>query len=105
MVETDLYFGLNKPDGTTITEQEWNLFEQNEVCAVFKQGSTVVNATGNWFNPVSNKLITEPTKVVICVHPKTTSFSKQIDSLRQRYKTVFRQQSVLRVDKKATVSF
>jgi len=105
MVETDLYFGQSKPNGDMITEKEWNSFKENQIAKVFKEGSTVLNGVGNWYDPENRKLVTEPTYVVIYFYKKSPAISKQIDSLRYWYKTMFQQQSVLRVDKKVKASF
>jgi hypothetical protein len=105
MVETDLYFGQSKPGGTMITETEWKNFKENKIAKVFKEGSTVVNGVGNWYDPVSRKLITEPTNVVIYFYKRSSEKSRQIDSLRYWYKDMFQQQAVLRVDKKVKASF
>ncbi len=105
MMETDLYFGQSKPSGGMVTELEWNQFKENYISKVFKEGSTMVNVSGNWLDPDSHKLITEPTYKVIYFYKKNAAVSKQIDSLRYWYKTLFQQQSVLRVDRKVKASF
>ncbi len=105
MVETDLYFGQSKPDGTMITEKEWNSFKETQVAKTFKEGCTVLNAVGNWNDPETHKLITEPTYVIIYFYKRSKQVSNQVDSLRYWYKTTFQQQSVLRVDKKVKASF
>lgn len=105
MVETDLYFGQSKPGGGTITENEWKSFKEDHIDRVFKEGSTVIKATGNWYDPVSQKAITEPTYVVAYFYKKSAPVSRQIDSLRYWYKHRFQQQSVLRVDKKVKATF
>ncbi|HMJ46432.1 MAG TPA: DUF3574 domain-containing protein [Ferruginibacter sp.] len=105
MVETDLYFAQTRPDGSIITDVEWNNFRENQIAKVFKYGCTVIKASGNWLDPVTHKLITEPSHVVICYYKKSPQMSQQIDSLRYWYKNMFQQQSVLRVDKKAKASF
>ncbi|HSU28761.1 MAG TPA: DUF3574 domain-containing protein [Chitinophagaceae bacterium] len=105
IVETQLYFGQSKPDGSMITDNEWKGFKEIYISRVFKEGSTVVNASGNWFDPESRKLIAEPTYVVIYFYKPSALISKQIDSLRNAYKTMFKQQSVLRVDKKVKAFF
>jgi Protein of unknown function (DUF3574) len=105
MMETDLYFGRSKPGGGEVSEQEWNNFKEQEVAKVFKEGSTVINAIGNWYDPDNHKLITEPTCVVIYFYKKKARISQQIDSLREKYKNMFHQQSVLRIDKKVKTSF
>lgn len=105
MMETNLYFGQSKPDGGMITENEWKNFKEEHIAKVFKEGSTVLNGAGSWYDPVSHKLITEPTYVVIYFYKKSPAISAQIDSLISRYKTIFQQQSVLRVDKKVKAVF
>ena len=105
MIETDLYFGQSKPGGGMITEMEWKNFKEIRIAKVFKEGSTVVNSTGNWYDPVSHKLITEPTFVVIYFYKNSPKVSKQIDSLRYWFKTMFQQQLVLREDKKVKAKF
>lgn len=105
MIQTDLYFGQTWPDGRTITETEWTNFRNNQIAKVFKEGSTVIKASGNWLDPETHKLITEPSYVVIYYHKRSSQISQQIDSLRHWYKTLFQQQSVLRVDRKVKASF
>jgi hypothetical protein len=105
MVETQLYFGLSRPDGTMISAAEWDRFKTERISAVFRKGSTTISVTGNWYDPVARKLITEPSYLVSHVYKKSAALSRQIDSLRYWYKTQFNQQSVLRVDKKVSVSF
>ncbi|MBW4890000.1 DUF3574 domain-containing protein [Mucilaginibacter sp. HMF5004] len=105
MVETDLYFGMNKPGGGALTDKEWSDFKEKHISAVFKEGSTVIDAAGNWKDTQTGQLITEPTHVVIYFHKPSAQVSKQIDSLRERYKKLFVQQSVLRVDKKVKAAF
>ena len=104
-IETDLYFGQSKPDGSMVSEQEWNQFKEEHISKVFKEGSTVLSGAGNWQDPVTHQLITEPTYVVIYFYKRSSSVSRQIDSLRYWYKEKFRQQSVLRVDKKVKAYF
>jgi hypothetical protein len=105
MMETDLYFGQSKPDGSAITEVEWTHFKENEISKVFKEGATILTGTGTWYDTASNKLISEPTYVVVYFYKHSRLMSKKIDSLRSLYKTLFNQQSILRVDKKVKAAF
>jgi len=88
-----------------ITEIEWNSFRNNQIAKVFSQGCTIIKASGNWRDPVTLKLITEPSYLVICDYKRSSQMSQQIDSLVSWYKSMFSQQSVLRVDKKVKASF
>jgi hypothetical protein len=105
MVETDLYFGQTRPDGSMITEAEWNNFRDNQIAKVFKEGCTIIKGSGNWLDPVTHKLITEASYIVIHNYKKSSQISQQIDSLCYWYKNMFQQQAVLRVDKKAKATF
>lgn len=104
-METNLYFGQSKPDGGQVSAAEWNEFREKYIADVFKDGSTIVNATGNWLDTDSHQLITESTYVVTCFYKRSKMMSMRIDSLRNWYKTRFRQQSVLRIDRKVKASF
>lgn len=99
-METRLYFGQYKLDGGTVSEKEWNEFVEQYVSKVFPEGSTVQDATGNWYDTAQHRLVSEPSKVVIAINNLSARLDQQIDSLRYWYKTIHRQQSVLRVDRK-----
>lgn len=88
-----------------ISDAEWQHFRDNQIAKVFNRGATVIKASGNWLDPETNKLITEPSYRVTNIHKNSPQISKQIDSLRYWYKTLFQQQSVLRVDKNVRASF
>lgn len=105
MIETDLYFGLSRPDGSPISEKEWNDFKETVLTRVFEKGSTTIDATGNWRDPDNGKLVTERSRMVIFHHEKSKNLSKRIDSVCMVYKKLFHQQSVLRVDRGARVVF
>ena len=105
MTETSLYFGQSRPDGSMVSEAEWTRFKEEYVQKYFREGSTVISGSGNWYDPAARKLITEPTYVVIYYYKNSRDVSGQIDSLRHWYKVIFNQQSVLRVDRKVKASF
>lgn len=105
MIETNLYFGQSRPDGSMITESEWNNFKQGYIDKVFKEGCSVINVKGSWYDSSAHKLITEPSYMVIYDYKRSSTISKQIDSLCYWYKKIFIQQSVLRVDKKVKATF
>jgi hypothetical protein len=105
MIETNLYFAQSRPDGSMITENDWKNFKENYIDKAFSKGSSTIKVQGNWRDPETHKLVTEPSYLVIHEYKKSSQMSAQIDSLRYWYKKMFQQQSVLRVDKKVKVSF
>lgn len=100
MQETNLYFGQTKLTGDTVTAKEWDDFVKQHISSVFADGSTIIRAAGNWYDTAAKQVYREPTYMVIAIHPKNKAYSNRIDDLRNLYKTLYHQQSVLRVDKK-----
>ena len=64
-VKTELYFGLLKPDGTSVSGEEWQAFVDKSVCPLF-EGFTVVDAVGQCKN-ADGKIVKEATKMLIIV--------------------------------------
>jgi hypothetical protein len=104
-VETNLYFGLSKNDGTKIPDTAWNTFVKNNIAVTFYKGFTIFTTEGRWFDEKSGRIYTEPSHMVTSINKMDHQLSLHIDSLRNAYKKMFQQQSVLRVDKKAKISF
>ena len=105
MIETKLYFGQSIPTGGAVSEKEWQNFKKEYVASVFREGSSVLQVEGNWYDTAAKQLITEPTYVIVYYYKPDKRLSRRIDTLRQNYKTVFNQQSVLRVDRKVKANF
>lgn len=107
-VRTELYFGLTKPDGSTLTESEWVAFVDEIITPRFPDGFTVVDGKGQWRNS-AGKIVKESSRVFIVVYPRKTraDASKKIDEVRAEYKKRFNQESVMRIDitKSILVSF
>lgn len=95
-VETTLYFGQSKPDGTLISDSSWKRFARQEILPLFPQGFTVLSGQGVWKG--STGLIEETSKIVVFIHPAGDSVSSLIDTLRKRYQEQFNQDAVLRTD-------
>ena len=103
--QTTLYFGLRTKEGDLISDSAWNVFVVRQVNPVFSSGFTVIHGEGSWMDARTNRLVTEPVRIVIHVHKRNSRLAAGIDSLRAFYKKNFLQSSVLRVDKKVHVHF
>ena len=97
-VQTSLYFGQSKLDGSIVTNNEWNQFVETHISKVFPDGCTIAETHGNWYDTAQHKIIAEPSKVVTAIFKYSSTQARQIDSLRYWYKQLYQQQSVLRVD-------
>jgi hypothetical protein len=109
-VETILLFGLCKNElceskKDFVTDKEWISFVNNYIIPKFTDGLTVVDSTGQWRNK-SGKLIKEKSKIVILLYPDSIKSEGLIEAIRENYKTLFHQESVLKIKHaKVDVSF
>jgi hypothetical protein len=101
---TELFFGLNKPDGTEVTEAEFQRFVSREVTPRFPDGLTLLSGRGQ-FRGESGVIVKEPAKVLILLYPLGSASSQKVQHIRKAYKTAFQQESVLRTDELTCVSF
>ena len=92
-VRTTLYFGSARPKGS-VSELEWQLFLRDEVTPRFPDGLTVWDAEGQW-RPPQGPVEHERTKVMLLVHPDTAAARQSVQTVIDRYRKAFDQQSVL----------
>ena len=95
---TELFFGMDKPTGGTVSEDEWQKFVAEVVTSRFPEGFTVDDALGQYLD--GKTLIREKSKQLILIYPRKlkTSASRKIEEIRSAYIKAFDQKSVLRVD-------
>ena len=63
------------------------------------------NATGTWRDKTSNKIMHEPTKIVLIVLPGNADDLARLNQVAEAYKRRFQQQSVGMILRPACVSF
>lgn len=99
-VQTTLYFGLGLKDGGEVGDAEWRHFLADTVSPRFPDGLTVIPATGQWRDPnaVDAGVVSEPTRIVVIVHPQTPAAVEAIGEIKRVYVKRFRQDSVLQTD-------
>jgi len=105
---TELYFGRGKPDGGTVSDDEWKDFLDREVTSRFPAGFTVLDGAGQ-YRDKSGKIVKESSKVLVFLYFKEDrkSSGTRINEIRAAYCKQFQQESVLRLDfrKAVEVSF
>jgi hypothetical protein len=101
---TELYFGMQKPDNSFTSNEEYQRFLDEQVTPRFRDGFTVLEGRGQYLGP-SGRLWREPTKVLVLMYPPDSSKSGAIDEIRSAYKAAFQQESVMRVDGTTCVAF
>lgn len=103
MVRTELFFGLGMPDGSEVSQQQWEQFVRDEISPRFAGGLTILGARGHWRD--DRAIHHEPARLVVILHEATKKVNDQIEQIRELYKQRFDQTSVLRSDSVDKVSF
>jgi hypothetical protein len=106
LARTELLFGLDKSDGSKITESEFNRFLNREVTPHFPDGLTLLSGRGQFRNS-KGLIVKESSKLLILLYPivQPSDSSQKIEQIRKAYKIAFQQESVLRTDDSSCVSF
>lgn len=106
-IRSELSFGLSKPDGTLITEHEWEAFVEQEITPRFPAGLTILNAHGQWWD--GSAVVREESRIVIILRPNTSPECEnertKIEEIRTLYKSRFAQQAVMLVESPAEAHF
>jgi len=103
--KTELYFGTSRPNGPPVSDEKFNRFLDQQVTPRFPDGLTLLTGSGQFRNS-GGVIIQEKSKLLILLYPLTdTDASNRIEAIREVYKLMFQQESVLRVDSRAGVSF
>ena len=105
MVETQLFFGLSKPKGGSVSGRDWEAFVAREVSPRFPEGFSVIDGAGFWRDGATQKTISEKSKVVVRLHPASTEADQAIGAIVDAYKVKFEQDAVLRVDRPVCAKF
>jgi hypothetical protein len=104
MARIELYFGLSRPGGT-VSDAEFRSFVDAQVTPRFPDGLTLLAGSGQW-RDASGVLHVEASKLLILlVSPNDPQVDTKINAIRDDYRRRFEQQSVLRADSSACVSF
>jgi Protein of unknown function (DUF3574) len=101
---TELYFGSEKPDGSEVTDEQFDAFVDSTVTPRFPDGLTQLTGEGQFLG--STGPIEEKSFVVILLYPyDDRQANREIEQIRTAYKRLFKQESVLRADSQDRVSF
>ena len=102
---TELFFGKDKPNGSTVTDAEFRAFLEDIITPRFPNGLTVLSGSGQ-FRDSSGMIKREGAVFVILLYPLGDKDSgPRIEEIRDSYRKAFAQKSVLRVDDESCVYF
>lgn len=90
-----LFFGRSSASGIPVSDAAWQAFVDGVVTASFPEGFTVLDAQGQWRDRQTNRVIHEPSKLIIVAAPTATvSITVRVAPVIAAYKARFAQQSV-----------
>jgi Protein of unknown function (DUF3574) len=97
---TELFFGSLKPDGSLVSEEAFLGFLDAEITPRFPNGLTLLTGLGQFLN-AKGVIIQEPSRLLILLYPveEWQDSSEKIEQIREQYKQMFKQESVLRADR------
>ncbi|MGW7531955.1 DUF3574 domain-containing protein [Amycolatopsis sp. NPDC054798] len=102
---TELYFGTSKPGGGEVSEKEFADFSAKDITPRFPDGFTQLEGTGQWRSGTGT-VVREHSIVLVVLYPPTNQHANDdLEQIRTDYKHLFDQESVLRTDSTARVSF
>lgn len=98
-LRTELFFGLSKPDGSEVTDEEWIQFLDDVVSPAFPKGYTILRAEGR-YQDSGGRTIVEKSRVLVILYPKNKKLEsrRKIDMIRAAYIKRFDQEAVIRMD-------
>ena len=103
MMRTELIFGLSTPDGA-VSGAEFRKFVDEYITPRFRDGLTVIRAEGQWQNQ-DGQVEKERSIIVMIVHDETAQADQDLDFIREKYKALYKQEAVLRLDWRTAVDF
>jgi uncharacterized protein DUF3574 len=104
VIRSELVFGRLKPDGSTVTDAEWRAFVEEQVTARFPDGFTVQDVLGQ-YRGRDGRIIAEPSKILLVIHGADARSRAAIQEIRDAYRRLFQQESVLLIESPARAGF
>jgi hypothetical protein len=106
-VDTQLYFGLGPADAPEkgVNEATWRDFLDKEVSTRFPAGLSVVDVYGQWQGKDEKAPERIRSKMLIIDYPGTSENDQRIEAIRAAWKQKTGDQSVMKVTRRADVSF
>jgi len=105
MIVAELFFGRGIPGRTALSEAEWRDFAAEIVTPNFPDGFTAFDGDGQWRNPATGAIASEPTKILLVAAPRTPDLDRRLSAVAEGYKTRFHQQSVGIITRESCAAF
>jgi hypothetical protein len=104
MTKFELFLGRNIAATGRVSDEDWRRFLAEEVTPRYPDGFTVIEAAGQWRDPMGT-IISEQSRDLVVVVRDPLSELPKISAIRDAYKTRFRQDAVLLVQSQICAGF
>jgi uncharacterized protein DUF3574 len=104
LVRVELLFGRARPDGAIVSDAEWEAFLDEHVTPRFPRGLTVIDVRGQ-YRMNTGEIVREPSKLLMVLHDGGAKNRAALEEIRQIYKQLFDQESVLIMSAPVRASF
>jgi hypothetical protein len=94
MALVTMYFGRDIAGGRMVTDAQWARFAADVIGRQFPDGFTVFDAHGQWRNPATGAVGSEPTKVVQIALPMSADRRAGIAAIAAAYREQYHQLAV-----------
>jgi Protein of unknown function (DUF3574) len=105
MLVAELFFGRAIRGRAPLSDAEWAGFATRIVTPNFPDGFTVVDGEGQWRNPRTGRISSEPTRVLLVAARPTSDVARRLVAVIDAYKAEFHQQSVGLITREACAAF
>jgi hypothetical protein len=96
MTKFELFLGQNIGQTGRVSDDDWRRFLADEVTPRYPDGFTVLDAAGQWRDPMGTIILERSRNLVLIVRDGPSELPK-IAGIRDSYKSRFRQDAVLLV--------
>jgi hypothetical protein len=93
-VMATVFFGRAVPNRSDVTDAEWDWFAREQLTPRFPDGFTVTDGAGQWRDPITGRIATERTKIVLIAADPGSGFAARLKGLAAAYQAAFHQESV-----------
>jgi Protein of unknown function (DUF3574) len=94
MLVAELFFGRGIKGRGPLTDAEWAEFAAQTITPNFPDGFTVFDGEGQWRNPKTGQIASDPTKILLVAAEQSPTLAHRLSAVIEAYKTKFHQQSV-----------
>ena len=103
LLRVELFFGMNRPGGQ-VSAEDFQRFVDSEVTPRFPEGLSVFDLRGQ-YRGRDAEITREPSRLLLLFLSPDVPRHTAVEEVRARYKALFEQESVLRVDTLVCGSF